>query len=81
MRFLCLAGLDDVAAEQEQQAILTAGAGQEIAGQVADAAAEFVAAEAIVLDYLKAGSPQVAAFSEARRGMMEALEALSRRLR
>ena len=53
----------------------------EIAGEVADAATEFVSAEAIVLDYLKAGSPDVRKFGEARRGMMDALAALSRRLR
>jgi regulator of RNase E activity RraA len=53
----------------------------EIAGEVADAATEFVAAEAIVLDYLRSGSPKVPAFAEARRGMMDAQAALSRRLR
>jgi 4-hydroxy-4-methyl-2-oxoglutarate aldolase len=53
----------------------------EIAGEVADAATEFVAAEAILLDYLKSGAPNVQAFGEARRGMMDALAALSRRLR
>ena len=53
----------------------------EIAGEVADAATEFVAAEAIVLDYLRSGSPKVPAFAEARGAMMDALGALSRRLR
>jgi regulator of RNase E activity RraA len=53
----------------------------EIAAEVADAATEFVAAEAIVLDYLKTGAATVPAFTEARRGMMDALAALSRRLR
>ncbi len=53
----------------------------EIAAEVADAATEFVSAEAIVLDYLKAGSPDVHKFGEARRGMMDALASLSRRLR
>jgi regulator of RNase E activity RraA len=53
----------------------------EIAGEVADAAAEFVAAEAIVLDYLKSGTAEVAGFAAARRGMMDALAALSQRLR
>jgi 4-hydroxy-4-methyl-2-oxoglutarate aldolase len=53
----------------------------EIAGEVADAATEFVAAEAIVLDYLRSGSPRVPAFAEARGAMMDALGALSRRLR
>jgi 4-hydroxy-4-methyl-2-oxoglutarate aldolase len=52
-----------------------------IAGQIADAAAEFVAAEAIVLDYLKSGKPDVKAFSEARKAMMDAIAALSRRVR
>jgi regulator of RNase E activity RraA len=53
----------------------------EVAGEVADAATEFVAAEAIVLDYLRSGSPKVPAFAEARGAMMDALGALSRRLR
>jgi regulator of RNase E activity RraA len=53
----------------------------EIAGEIADVAAEFVAAEAIVLDYLKQGTPEVKRFSEARRGMMDALTALGRRVR
>jgi regulator of RNase E activity RraA len=53
----------------------------EIADQIADVAAEFVAAEAIVLDYLKQGAPDVKRFSEARRGMMDALAALGRRVR
>src|SRR5439155_8357572 len=53
----------------------------ENADQVADAAVEFVAAEAIVLDYLKAGRPDVRAFAEARRAMMDAIAALNRRVR
>jgi regulator of RNase E activity RraA len=53
----------------------------EIAAEVADAATEFVAAEAIVLDYLKKGASTVNGFAEARRGMMVALADLSRRLR
>jgi len=52
-----------------------------IAGEVAGAAAELVKAEAIVLDYLKAGNASVARFGEARRGMMDALAALGKRLR
>lgn len=52
-----------------------------IAADVADAAVEFVAAEAIVLDYLKKGAVTVQGFADARRGMMDALAALSRRLR
>jgi regulator of RNase E activity RraA len=53
----------------------------EIANEVGHAAAEFVKAEAIVLDYLKAGAVEVAKFAEARRGMMDAIAALSRRVR
>lgn len=53
----------------------------EIASELAGAAEEFVAAEAIVLDYLKGGAAQVVAFSDARRGMMDALGVVSRRLR
>jgi 4-hydroxy-4-methyl-2-oxoglutarate aldolase len=52
-----------------------------IAAEVAHAAAEFVAAESIVLDYLKSGSPTVAGFAEARQGMMSALGALGKRVR
>src|SRR5215831_1146027 len=52
-----------------------------IADQVADAAEEFVKAEAIVLDYLKTGSVDTRHFSEARKGMMDALGALGKRLR
>src|SRR5437763_4172307 len=51
----------------------------EIADQVAEVAVELVAAEAIVLDYLKQGTPQVKQFAEARKGMMDALAAISRR--
>ena len=53
----------------------------EIAGEVADAAVELVAAEAILLDYLKSGAPQTAAYVDARRAMFDALGALSRRLK
>jgi regulator of RNase E activity RraA len=53
----------------------------EIADQVAGAAEEFVAAEAIVLDYLKSGRPDVAAFSEARKSMMDAIAALAKKVR
>src|ERR1035437_2922959 len=53
----------------------------EIAGAVADAAVEFVAAEAILLDYLKSGKADVPGFAAARGGMVDALAALSRRLR
>jgi hypothetical protein len=40
-----------------------------------------VAAEAIVLDYLKSGRPEVKAFGEARKAMMDAIERLGRRVR
>src|SRR5215831_5636229 len=52
-----------------------------IADQVAGAAAEFVKAEAIVLDYLKTDNVDTRHFSEARKGMMDALGALGKRLR
>ncbi len=52
-----------------------------IAAEVAGAAAEFVAAEAIVLDYLKAGAPSVSGFAEARRAMMAEIAALGKRVR
>jgi 4-hydroxy-4-methyl-2-oxoglutarate aldolase len=38
----------------------------EIASEVAHAAIEYIAAEAVILDYLKAGSPQPARFAEVR---------------
>lgn len=53
----------------------------EIAGEIAGAAAEFVQAEAIVLDYLKAAHADTKHFAEARKGMMDALLALGKRLR
>ena len=53
----------------------------EIASEVAQAAGEFVAAEAIVLDYLKTGTPTVAGFSEARKAMVSAQASLGKRLR
>jgi 4-hydroxy-4-methyl-2-oxoglutarate aldolase len=53
----------------------------EIASDVAHAALEFVAAESIVLDYLKSGAPTVAGFAEARKGMMSAQAALGKRVR
>ncbi len=53
----------------------------EIAAEVAQVAAEFCAAESIVLDYLKKGRPDVKAFREARLGMMSALAALGKRVR
>lgn len=53
----------------------------EIASEIADAAAEYVKAESIVLDYLKSGRPEAKAFGEARRGMLAEVGALSRRVR
>src|ERR1051325_7049775 len=42
-----------------------------IAADLADAAEEYVKAEAIVLDYLRQGPPEVKAFGEARRTMLD----------
>ncbi len=53
----------------------------EIAGEIPHAAAEFAAAEAIVLDYLKSGKPEVRAFAEARGAMLAAIAALGKRVR
>ena len=53
----------------------------EIASEIVDAAAEYVAAESIVLDYLKAGTPQPKPYAEARGAMMAAIAALSKRVR
>ena len=53
----------------------------EIASEVAGAAREFVQAEAIVLDYLKSPTVDAKGFTQARRGMMESIAALGRRIR
>src|SRR5882724_8625244 len=53
----------------------------DIAGEVADVAAELVTAESLVLDYLKQPSPNPKGYAEARKAMMDALGAISRRLR
>jgi len=53
----------------------------EIADAIPDAATEFVAAEAIVLDYLKGDAPNPKAFAEARKAMLDAIAALGRRVR
>jgi 4-hydroxy-4-methyl-2-oxoglutarate aldolase len=53
----------------------------EIASEVGEAAAEYVAAETIVLDYLKSGRPETKAFGEARRGMLASFAALGKRVR
>lgn len=53
----------------------------EIAEEVADVAAEYAAAEAVVLDYLRQGKPDAAGYAEARREMMRRIEELARRVR
>ncbi len=53
----------------------------EIASEVADAAAEFVAAEAAVLDFVKTGSTDLSKWSDARREMGRRIEQLSARAR
>jgi 4-hydroxy-4-methyl-2-oxoglutarate aldolase len=53
----------------------------EIADQIPDAATEFMAAEALVLDYLKSGTPNPKAFAEARKAMLDAIAALGRKVR
>ena len=51
-----------------------------IASEVAHAAADFVAAENVILDFLKTGSKDVAKFSEARVECMRQIGALGKRL-
>ena len=53
----------------------------EIAAEVSDAAREYVAAEAIVLDFLKGGVKDLKLYSAARRDAMDAIAALGRRVR
>lgn len=53
----------------------------EIAGEVAEAAAEYVAAEAVILDYLRRGERDAAGYSEARREALRRIEELGCRLR
>src|SRR5499427_5045047 len=53
----------------------------DIASEVVAVADEFVAAENIVLDYLKSDAPQVKGLADARKGMLDALAALSQRVR
>lgn len=53
----------------------------EIASEVADAAAEYVAAEAIVLDFLKTAPRDPDLYAEARRASQQAIAALAARLR
>jgi regulator of RNase E activity RraA len=53
----------------------------EIAAEVPQAAAEFAAAESIVLDYLRSAQPCVKGFTEARTAMMSGIAALGERVR
>lgn len=53
----------------------------EIASEVADAAAEYVAAEGVVLDALKAGRQDCAQYAEARKETMRRIEELGERVR
>lgn len=53
----------------------------EIASEIADAAAEYVKAESIVLDYLKSGKPEPKAFGDARRAMLAEIGSLGKRVR
>jgi regulator of RNase E activity RraA len=53
----------------------------EIASAVAHACAEYMAAEAIVLDYLRSGKVDAKGFAAARNGCKEKIDALARRLK
>jgi len=53
----------------------------EIAADVADVAAEYAAAEAVVLDFIKTGSKDVDQYAEARREMLRRIEDLGKRVR
>lgn len=53
----------------------------EIASEVAPACAELMAAEQIILDYLRAGKPDVKKFAEARKESQERINALGKRLK
>ncbi len=53
----------------------------EIADEVAEAAEEYVAAEAVILDYLRSGPPDAARYREVRREALARIEELGRRLR
>ena len=53
----------------------------DIASEVAHACAELVAAEQIVLDYLKAGNVQPKGFAEARKECKNRIDALAKRLK
>jgi regulator of RNase E activity RraA len=53
----------------------------EIASQVAEAAAEFVTAESVVIDFARTGNRDAKAYSEARRETVRLIAALGQRLR
>ena len=53
----------------------------EIASDVAHAAAEFVAAESVVIEFAKTGSRDIAAYSAARKETMRLIGELGRRVR
>lgn len=53
----------------------------ELASAVAHACPEYVAAESIVLDYLKAGKVDPKGFDQARKGCKEKIDALARKLK
>jgi regulator of RNase E activity RraA len=53
----------------------------ELASEVVDACPEFMAAEAIVLDYLKAGRPDSKGYALARAACHERIQDLGKRLR
>ncbi len=53
----------------------------EIASEVAEVAGQLVAAENLVLDYLKKGKPEIQGFAAARKAMMAELAAIGKRLR
>ena len=52
----------------------------EIATEVAEGAAEYVASDAVVLDFIKTGSRYLAKWSEARREMVRRIAQLSERV-
>jgi regulator of RNase E activity RraA len=53
----------------------------EITVAVADACPEFMAAEAVVLEYLKQGRPDLKKFTAARKGCHDRIETLARKLK
>jgi regulator of RNase E activity RraA len=53
----------------------------ELASAVAEACPEYMAAEAVVLDYLKAGKLDAKGYAAARNGCKERIDALGRKLK